>query len=305
MYPKRTTQFVSGRDGTSIAWHAHGGKPRSSSPRSTLLLTNGLGTSEGFWRHLVHAFAHEHDVIHWDYRGHGQSAPAATGDYTIRTHAEDLARVTEAVLEQTEGRPPVHVGFSMGVTVALELYRARPDLVGALILLGGPADAPYATSFPLRLPGVLPLVRKALAVLEPLALWGAPAFHALATSRLAYPLARTLRIVEKTAPREDIEGMALALTRMDARAFWSSMVSLMGAHASDVLPTVHVPTLVIGAANDKFVPKKQIRQLSSLLPGSGTLMIERTGHGILVEAGPQVATAIRRFLESRVLAGAG
>ena len=188
----------------------------------------------------------------------GQSAPATTGDYAIRTHADDLARVTEAVLEHTGGPSPVHVGFSMGVTVALELYRARPELVGALILLGGPADAPYATSFPLRLPGVLPLVRRGLAMLEPLALWGAPAFHALATSRLAYPLARTLGIVEKTAPREDIEGMALALTRMDARAFWSSMVSLMGAHASDVLPTVHVPTLVIGAAHDKFVPKKQI-----------------------------------------------
>jgi pimeloyl-ACP methyl ester carboxylesterase len=301
MYPKRTTRFVSGRDGTSIAWHAHDGKPKATAPRSTLLLTNGLGTSEGFWRHLVHAFAHDNLVMHWDYRGHGQSAPATTGDYSIRTHADDLARVTEAVLEQTGGPAPVHVGFSMGVTVALELYRARPDLVGSLILLGGPADAPYASSFPLRLPGVLPLVRKALALLEPMALMGAPAFHALATSRLAYPIARTLRIVEPTAPREDIEGMALALTRMDARAFWSSMVSLMGAHASDVLPTVRVPTLVIGAAHDKFVPKKQIRQLETLLPDARSLMIERAGHGILVEAGPEVAAAIRRFLESRPL----
>jgi pimeloyl-ACP methyl ester carboxylesterase len=308
MCAQRSTSFVAAPDGTTIAWHAHGKLPLPGSARgarTTLLLTNGLGTSEGFWKHLVTAFANEYNVVHWDYRGHGQSAPATTGDYTIRTHADDLARVTQAVVEQTGGGPPIHVGFSMGVTVTLELYRMRRDLVSALILLGGPADAPHATTFPFRIPGVLRLVESTLAVLLPFALVGAPLFHAFATSRFAYPVVRMIRLVEPTAPREDIEGMAAVLARMDVRAFWSSMVSLMGAHASDVLPKVRVPALVIGAAHDKFVPKAQIRQLSLLLPDATTVMIDNAGHGVLVEAGPKVAAAIRSFVQSRDVLGRG
>ena len=89
-----------------------------------MILTNGLSTTDEFWRHVVRALAPQHRVVHWWYRGHGESESAASGDYTIATHADDLVRVSQSAAAE----PAIHVAFSMGVTVALEAYRRRPDL---------------------------------------------------------------------------------------------------------------------------------------------------------------------------------
>jgi hypothetical protein len=43
-----------------------------------------------------------------------------------------------------------------------------------------------------------------------------------------------------------------------------------------------------------------VRELVSLLPDASYVMIENAGHGVLVEAGPEVAHAIGRFVNTRV-----
>ncbi len=47
-----------------------------------MLLTNGIGTTENFWRHLVAELRRDHRTVHWDYRGHGASERSASGDYS-------------------------------------------------------------------------------------------------------------------------------------------------------------------------------------------------------------------------------
>jgi pimeloyl-ACP methyl ester carboxylesterase len=264
-------------------------------PARTLLLTNGVGTTERFWRHLVAAFAGEHRVLHWDYRGHGASDRSKGDDYALRSHVADLVRVTEAIMARG-GPAPVHVGFSMGVTVLLELYRARPDLVSALILIGGPADAPYAKSLPMRVPGVRPALSASMRLFAPAARTLGPVLNTLTTSRAAYPLARFLRLVQPSAPREDIDAFALAFAEMDPLAFWASAASLMAAQASDVLPTVKVPVLVIGAGRDLFVPTSQVEELAAKIPRASYVRVDAAGHCILIEAGPAVVAAMRDFL---------
>ncbi len=295
----RRTHYTVAADGTRLAWHEHDRGVHAAPARHTLLLTNGVGTSERFWRHLVDAFVEHERVVHWEYRGHGASEPARSGDYTVRTHADDLARVTADVmaLASPPGPPPVHVGFSMGVTVALELYRANPGLVSGLVLLGGPADAPYANTFPLRVPGVLGAVRASMRAFAPAVPLVAPAFHAFARSDAAFALARALGVIERSAPREDIRAFCAALATMDPKAFWGSATSLMGAHASDVLETITVPALVVGAAHDVAVPRSQIEDLANRLPGASFVFLPDAGHALLIEAGPSVVAAVRSFLE--------
>jgi len=242
-------------------------------------------------------------VVYWNYRGHGASERAKSRDYRIRTHADDLARVTDAVM--AGGPPPVHVGFSMGVSVVLELYRARPELVSALVFLSGPADAPYANTFPLRIPGVLPAIRAGMRLAMPVVPLFAPLVSAVTRSRVAYPLARRFRIIERTAPREDVLAFTHDFAAMDLYAFWASTTSLMGAHASDVLGTVKVPSLVVGAARDVFVPRSQVKDLARKLPGSSFVMLKKAGHALLIEAGPEVAATVRSFLEGPAVRTAG
>jgi acetyltransferase-like isoleucine patch superfamily enzyme len=65
-----------------------------------------------------------------------------------------------------------------------------------------------------------------------------------------------------------------SLTRMDPRAFWDTLCELMSAHASDVLPRVTVPTLVIAASHDMLVPRAQIEALATGLRGPHRTVIE-------------------------------
>jgi pimeloyl-ACP methyl ester carboxylesterase len=300
----RESRNLTARDGTRIAWHTHVDLEHEAGlgERSTLLLTNGLGTSENFWRHVVHVFARDHRVAHWDYRGHGASESSASDDYSIRAHADDLARVTEAAIDHGDGRTaPIHVAFSMGVAVLLELYRARPDLVRAMVLVGGAPDAPYANTLPFRVPGVLRSLRAIVRASAPLATAGAPLFNRIATSPVAYPIVRALGIVQPRAPRHDIDEFARTMAAMDPRAFWLSLHGLLGARGSDVLPTITVPVLVVAASHDTLVPQSQMDALNAALPSPHRAVIEESGHAVLVESGPEVCAAIRLFLRDHGL----
>ena len=56
----------------------------------------------------------------------------------------------------------------MGVTVLLELYRARPDLVQAMVLIAGGADHPYASSPLFRVPFARAAIRGGLRAASPI-----------------------------------------------------------------------------------------------------------------------------------------
>ncbi len=288
-------------DGTSIAWHTHLGARDEAPPcdRAPVLLTNGLSTTENFWKHLVSALAATTHLVHWSYRGHGQSEPARSGDYAIQTHADDLLRVTEAVRGHGAfAGAPVHIAFSMGVTVLLELYRRRPDLVRAMVLIAGGADHPYASSTALRLPGARAVVRAALRTAAPVVPHLAPIARRISASRALFPLGRAAGVFGPDAPRDELEHFLRAVGSMDLRAYWESMRSLMEARASDVLPRVRVPVLVIAPERDVMALRADLAALHGRIPGAEWMVVPRTGHAMLLEAGGVVSERIQEFLLS-------
>jgi pimeloyl-ACP methyl ester carboxylesterase len=66
------------------------------------------------------------------------------------------------------------------------------------------------------------------------------------------------------------------------------------------LGTIAVPTLVLGGAKDRIAPPAQLRALHEAIPGSDLVLIEGAGHVPLGEGRPEVAAAVRRFLDVRV-----
>lgn len=299
----KVTRFISAADGTRLAYHTHLGDPASGeseealAARPAVLLTSGIGTSENFWRYLVGALASEYRVVHWDYRGHGSSERAASGDYSIQAQVDDLIRVTEAVMANGQrGLPPIQVGFSMGVAVLLELYRRRPELVPALVLLAGGPDAPWAGTLPFRIPGATAAVQRAMSALTPVVPLAAPLVRWLLSSPFVYPAGRMLGLLRKRAPREDIDQFMHALCSMDTLAYWHTLRALMGARASDVLPRVKVPVLVVAASHDILVPRSEVERIREALPSARYLLVEDAGHATLLEAGPEVAAEVTRFV---------
>jgi pimeloyl-ACP methyl ester carboxylesterase len=288
-FPDSVPHTLRARDGTELVFRVHG-----AGAAEPIILTNGLSTTDEFWRHIVAALAPRRRVVHWSYRGHGESASAASGDYTIATHADDLIRISEHAAHG----PAVHVAFSMGVTVALEAYRRRPELVRALVLIGGGADAPYASAKAMRAPFVQALTRSAVRTVGKLARPLSPLVRSVTASRALFPLAQAVGALGERAPRDALERFFRSVGEMDPRAYWETLASLVSAHASDVLPTIRVPTLIIAPEHDVMVLHADLVALHAHIAGAEWEFFAGTGHALLLEDGPRVAARIARFVDA-------
>ncbi|HEV2752677.1 MAG TPA: alpha/beta fold hydrolase, partial [Solirubrobacteraceae bacterium] len=87
-----------------------------------------------------------HRVVAYDARGHGASAPAASGDYSYDALAGDLL----AVLDDRGLERAVLAGASMGAHTLLRLALDHPERVAGLVVIT-PAYVPEATTDPQRL----------------------------------------------------------------------------------------------------------------------------------------------------------
>ncbi|HYH99894.1 alpha/beta hydrolase [Hyalangium sp.] len=299
---RRVTRFVTAPDGTRIAYHTHSGEvpedrvESEMASRPPVLLTNGIGTSENFWRYIVANLEQDHRVVHWNYRGHGHSDEARDGDYSVRAQVDDLERVTEAMMRRGNGRAPHHIAFSMGVRVLLELYDRRPELVPAMTLIAGAAGA-AGTWRQGRLARLgLAAMKQAVDAAAPVIPLISPMVRAFLASSLAYSAGRLTGTLRSRAPRADIDEFFFSLRRMSPEAYWKTLQGLMVGHSWDVLARVQVPTQLIAAAHDLIVPLSDMEQMRRMLPRAQWLLVTDAGHAGLVEAGSEIAQAVRTFL---------
>lgn len=290
MSGSRRSGVVAAADGTPIHFHSHG-----DSGGPVLLLTNGIGTTENFWRFLIEELDPDFTIVHWDYRGHGSTPVAASGDYSLRTQADDLARVTRKVMELDPGRPPIHVAFSMGVAVLLELYRHEPELVRAMALIAGSPDAP-GTGVWFRIPGSLAATRAMAALATPVVPFVAPVVQWVLRSKYPYPVARMMGLLQASASKEDIGQFLGGVASMDPSAYWRTLRGLLAARGSDVLAKINVPVLIVAAKEDLLMPMKQLEKLRRGLPRARFVLIDEAGHAGLVEKGQEMARAVRGLL---------
>ncbi|NOJ96878.1 alpha/beta fold hydrolase [Corallococcus coralloides] len=304
---RRATHLVSAPDGTRVAVHTHSsgmpeeGRDAALADRPTVLLTNGIGTSENFWRHIVADLEQDHRVVHWDYRGHGMSEESRDNDYRVQVHVDDLERVTEAAMARGGGQPPHHIAFSMGVRILLELYRRRPELVPSMTLIAGTPGVPGSADPRWGSRVALSAAKGMLAAGTPWVPVVAPAVKAFLATPLADPLARAVGALRPRAPREDIAEFLDALYHMSAQAYWRTLRGLTEGHAWDVLPSIRVPVLIIAASDDVLVPLSEVQRLHRALPQAHWLQVDDAGHAGLLEAGTEIAQSVRGFLDAHGL----
>ena len=77
-----------------------------------------------------------HRHIMFDHRGHGRSdRPTTAAQHRLTEYVDDV----RAVLGAEEAVPAVYIGYSAGAFVGCALAAGFPDLVSALVLIGGVA----------------------------------------------------------------------------------------------------------------------------------------------------------------------
>jgi pimeloyl-[acyl-carrier protein] methyl ester esterase len=109
------------------------------------VLVHGWSASHELWNAPVESLQRVCRTIAYDQRGHGRSN-GCSGPYSMLTYRQDLA----ALLEAFDLEDAVLVGWSMGVVVALDLFR-DPGVswrVGKLALLSGSPRLMRASGWP-------------------------------------------------------------------------------------------------------------------------------------------------------------
>jgi pimeloyl-ACP methyl ester carboxylesterase len=273
--------------GAPIVFRVHGeGGP-------ILCCSNGVGVSTFFWEHFAQSLSEEFRVVLWDYPGHGRSGDPDNPKITLSQLAEDELRV----LGELGSDPAVLLGHSLGAQVNFEVFRRCPERVLGLIpTLGGYGRAVEGFSGGPRFSkAVAALARQVLPrgyrVIPPL-------LTPLARSRLLERGARLLHIVDPGAP--DMRGYFDHLVRVDYRVFSALLEAAQEHDASDLLPRIAVPTLVVGAEKDYFVPLKISRRMAEAIPGAELVVLPGATHAGLFEQESRYREHVTEFLQRRV-----
>jgi pimeloyl-ACP methyl ester carboxylesterase len=284
--PVEECRFVS-FDGTEIAYQRVGeGRP--------ILLCNGLGGSWEAWSHQIQYFRNRYRILSWDYRGlYDSGAPGSPSALRIADHAQDALRLLE--IEQAE-RAAI-VGWSMGVQVGLEMFRAAPEKVASLAMLNGVAGRPWDYVFNLSLVGrVLPPFLRTLRSMP-------RAIEALVrqATRLPEP-GEWLKRVGLTAGTLDdqvVDELVEKIRTLDMDTFLQ-LLERMGEHdAWDLLPLIDVPVLIVAGSRDFLTPRSAAERMARRIRGSEIMIIPGATHYAALEYPEMINLRLEKFLRER------
>lgn len=282
--------FATGPDGTRLYV-----RRRQGPSDVTALLCDGIACDGFIWKYLWDDLARDVSVAHWNYRGHGRSAPPAI---STRIELADHVRDLDAVRVAIGDGPVVLIGHSMGCQVALEAFRLRREKIRGMVLIcGASGRVTHTFKGTTVLAQILPrIIERADAHPELVrALW------ARVSPRVALRFA--LRFGEVDARSIDPEDLLPYLKHMvdiDIPMFLRMLRSAGDHSAADLLPQIDVPMLVIAGDKDSFTPPRYAEEMAALLPQGELMMANGGTHVVPLERKEIVAERIGKFLRERV-----
>ena len=251
-------------DGVEVAYERTGaGAP--------LVFVHAAAADGRMWQPQLAALADEFMVVAWDEPGAGRSSDVPA-DFGLADYADCLA----ALIDELAVGPAHVAGLSWGGTVALELYRRRPELVATLIL----ADS-YA-----GWKGSLPEaeVRARIEGLRQMLTAPAGAFDPTLPGLFAGdPPAEFVPMLEAVAADVRPESMRTAAQVMAE------------ADLRDLLPRIAVPTLLVWGERDARSPVSVARELDQAIPDARLVVIPGAGHMSNLEAPGRFNHVVREF----------
>ncbi|MBF0135742.1 MAG: alpha/beta fold hydrolase [Magnetococcales bacterium] len=243
-----------------------------------LLFVHGMCVGAWVWSpHFLPCFADWGYAAHaLSLRGHGRSPGAERiGWYCLADYASDI----ETALRELDG-PTILVGHSLGGAVVQEYMRRSGGKAAGMVLMA--SVPPY---------GLTPAVWRMF--FENPALWWELAVLMFAGARRVHQ--RTVRegLFSPGFPDQDFRHFV----QEAGNESWVVGMELMGWRPFAPLPNSLPHVLVIGAANDRFVPVSEVH-LSAAWYGTQAVILPDTAHAIMLEPRWQhAANAIHGWLE--------
>jgi pimeloyl-ACP methyl ester carboxylesterase len=263
-----------------------------------IVFANGIGVRYPGAVKQISALRGRYRVVCWDYRGVGQSVMADPGgDVSMPRHARDI----RAILDHLSIERAIFVGWSMGLQVALEVIRQEPGRVAGLVGLLGTYARPFRTAFPWPIAAGL---ESAFALLQQHPQVPQAALElAVALPRVAFSVLSRALFVGRDADTEVFAANVRSVAGVEKSLYLRTLLALAQHDASDILPNVRCPTLVICGERDHLTPPRVARHMADLIPGAEYREVKGGTHFSLIEQ-PQVINRWLRDFADRVLGSA-
>lgn len=268
---------------------------RALSSGPPVLFCGGLATGiVGFHPQIAHLEGRYRSLA-WEYRGLRPmpEAPAGAATRSIAQHAADGVGIID-----NERAPRVAlIGWSLGVQVALEIFRRVPQRVALLVLVSGGARAAWGSSPDAGF--VRRLYPRIFAGIEHAPSLATRALRAGARSPEAFTWARRVGLVGPGLDADLFAEAARSFSDLEVNALIATLHAMEQHDASDILPEVDVPTLVIGGDRDPFTSRSALERLVNGIRGAEYLLLPGAGHFALLDHAQHVNLRIDKLLSER------
>jgi pimeloyl-ACP methyl ester carboxylesterase len=218
---------------------------------------------------------------------HARAALGARSEVAIAEYGtlDSLGAMAEKVLRETHG-PFAIAGHSMGGRIALEIYRCAPERITGIALMDTGA--------------------------QPLAAGGAGEREAAGRHELLN-IARTEGMAAMAArwvsgmvwpPRLQEHALISSIVDMFARSsadvFAAQIRALLARpDASELLPRIACPALVLCGAEDSWAPAARHREMAAKIPGARLTLVPECGHMCTLERPEAVTAALLEWQHSQ------
>lgn len=262
-----------------------------------VVLIHGWGADGTEWYYLKKDLAAKHRLIVWDMPGLGLSTQPDDRDFSLEKMARDL----EAVL-QLAGKPAVLLGHSIGGMTALTFCKLFPDALGTrvlgLVLVHTTHTNPVHTKVPTWL---LPTLQKPL--LEPLChltIALSPLvrlMHWLSYLNGSAHWSNHRSLFAATETKGELEFVTRYLVKANPAVIARGTLGMFRYDATEVLPAVTVPTLVVAADGDTTTVPEASDRIARGIPGARLVTLAPARHMGLIERRAEFARAVGGFCE--------
>jgi pimeloyl-ACP methyl ester carboxylesterase len=264
----------------------------------TVILVHGWSLDSTIWFYAKRALAERFRVIVWDHRGLGKSKVESTGAVQLSNMAEDL----RTVMRYAGPRPAVLVGHSIGGMTIQTLLRDHPETfqrqVAGVVLLNTTHTNPLNTIIlsgllkALRYPVIEPMLWLQI-WLEPLAKLGSWQSYLSGSAHLAARLGFTRNVT-----RSQLEHTTLLMTRNSPGVQARGDLAMFRWDATNALPRLSAPTLVIGGADDIVTKPEASHTIAAAAATAKLQVIEDANHMSFLDRHEVYNAAIAAFVEA-------
>jgi pimeloyl-ACP methyl ester carboxylesterase len=242
------------------------------------------------WRYQIAHFARHYRVVSWDYRGlFGSSLARPDDPVDVGIQASDLERV----LDHLGSERAIVVGWSMGVQVALEYYRRRPERTSHLVLINGTAGRPFDSLF---VPGANWFLPPLLARAHRFHETGGRLLRRAAQTPAALGVFQRMATLTTELPPALLHELAQEFAAIDLGVYLRTLRALGEHDAHQELRDVRVPALVIAGARDVFTPQRQSERMAREIGRAELVVVPKGTHYTATEFPEIVNQRIEAFL---------